>query len=152
MKKTLSCLVAVLAIAALAIIGGCKSPTGQTLTPAQVAAQVCPASEAAITTLQSMTGLPAAASNDLAKAAPIVDSVCSVAATVDSTNLQSLANTAIPAAISIIKVTNLSVDEQNKIIFDLGAAQFLINTVLAAQTGSVAPAPSTLHTPASAAK
>jgi len=129
---------ALAAVGTMEGLGGCKSPTTQALTPAQVATQVCPSAQGVIASLQAMSGLPEGATKDLAAAAPIVDAVCSASATVTTVNLQSLAKDAAPMIIAIIKASPLSVDEQNKAILDVTAFQLLINAVLAAQTGGAA--------------
>ena len=127
------------AIASIAIVAACTTPSGQQETPAQIAAQVCPPTQAALTSLQALNGLPEGATKDLATVAPIVNAVCSASATVTTVNLQSLAQNALPTIITIVKASPLSSDDQNKIILDVTAAQIIVDAVMAAQVGGTAP-------------
>lgn len=143
MKKSVAILFALVAVSLLCV--ACKTPAGNTETPAQIAAQVCPPVQTSITALAALNGLPADAIDTLAKAAPIVDAVCGAGATVDFTSLAALNRTALPALIGIVKVSPLSPDEQNRVILDISAAQIVLTTVeavQAAQVGGVAAPPS----------
>jgi len=125
--------------ASLLLCSGCSTTGTQTQTPATVAASVCPALEAGLSTLQALN-LSATASADLAKVVPAVDAVCASVATVNATNLQTLVNTAVPAIISVIKVSPLSTTDQNNSIAGITAIELIVDTYLAVE-GAPAIAP-----------
>jgi hypothetical protein len=120
------------ALLSLAMFAGCQTPTGARQTPAQIAAQVCPPTTAAITALQGLQGLDATAINDLAKAAPVVDAVCAVGATITITNLQTLAQTGFPALVAIANASPLPAQQKNNVVLGLTATQIIFDAVLAA--------------------
>jgi hypothetical protein len=109
-------------------------------TPAQIAAQVCPPVQTAMSGLNALVGLPAEAQKDLAIVTPIVAAVCTVGATVNTDNLQQLAQTALPAIVNVVKTSALSVEEQNAIIVDVTAAQLILTAVNQANANLAAPA------------
>ena len=120
-------------LASLVLFAACATPAGQPApTPAEIAAQVCPATQTALTSLQGLVGLPEQATADLAIAAPIVNAVCSVGATVNTANLQSLATTAFPAIFAVVKASPLADDKKNEAIMGLTVAEIALNAVLAA--------------------
>lgn len=109
-------------------------------TPAQIAAQVCPPVQTAMTGLNALVGLPEGAQKDLATVGPIVAAVCTVGATVNTDNLQQLAQTALPAIVNVVKASALSAEEQNAVIVDVTAAQLILTAVTQAQANLAAPA------------
>jgi hypothetical protein len=120
-------------LAATVLVASCATPAGQPApTPAEIAAQVCPATQTALTSLQGLVGLPEQAVTDLAIAAPIVNAVCSAGATVKTANLQSLATTAFPAIFAVVKASSLADDKKNEVIMGLTVAEIALNAVLAA--------------------
>ena len=63
-----------------AIVGGCvTAPRAEQLTPAQIAAQVCPAAQLTMASLSSLENLPPGARADIARAAPVVTAACAPA-------------------------------------------------------------------------
>jgi hypothetical protein len=109
-------------------------------TPAQIAAQVCPPVQTAMTGLNALVGLPAGAQKDLAAITPIVAGVCTVGATVNADNLQQLAQTALPAIVNVVKASALSAEEQNAVIVDVTAAQLILTAVTQANANLAASA------------
>jgi hypothetical protein len=96
------------------------------LTPVQVAAQVCPPVQVALGSLQMLVGLPLGAQADLAAAVPLVAAVCSAGATANPASLQSLAQTALPLVLGVVKASALTAADQNNIVLAVGAAQIVI--------------------------
>jgi hypothetical protein len=107
-------------------------------TPAQIAAQVCPPVQTAMTGLNALAGLPEGAQKDLATITPMVAAVCTVGATANIDNLQQLAQTALPAIVNVVKASALSVEEQDAIIVDVTAAQLVLTAVTQAQANITA--------------
>ena len=111
--------------------------------PAQIAAQVCPPVQTALTGLNELVDLPEGAQKDLKAITPIIDGVCAAGAAVKAGNLQQLAQTALPAIIDIVKTSVLSAEQQNAIIVDVTAAQLILTAF--AQTQAQAQANLTTH-------
>jgi hypothetical protein len=76
--------------------------------------------------MQALVGLPLGAQADLAAAVPIVAAVCSAGATVNAASLQSLAQTALPLVLGVVKASALTAADQNNIVLAIGAAQIVI--------------------------
>jgi hypothetical protein len=123
------------------LIGCADIGTQNAQTPAQIAAQACPAIQATLTTLQLLPGLPADAQANLALAVPVVNAACSVGATVDLSSLQALERTALPIMLDIAKAAALSAADQDRIV----AAQIILSTAVAivdqAHPAKATPAP-----------
>ncbi len=94
--------------------------------PPKSPAQVCPPTEIAITSLQGLVGLPDAATKELAAAAPIVVAVCTAGATVNVTDLKSLASTALPAILTVVQASPLADQDKNRIALGIMAAQIVL--------------------------
>jgi|GEM_PF-5641603 len=135
-----------IAAATLSLIA-CTTPDGTTKngqtvnapTPAQIATQVCPPVQTAMSGLNALVGLPEGTQKDLATIGPIVAGVCTVGATVNTENLQQLAQTALPAIVNVVKTSALSAEEQNAIIVDVTAAQLILTAVAQTQANLTAP-------------
>ena len=147
-KLTLACMAAfalaacVTPTATIAPASGTGPATLPTLqqSPAQIAAQVCPPVQTALNGLNALVGLPAGAQADLKAITPIVDGVCAVGVTVNTTNLQQLAQDALPTIVSIVKASAMSAEQQNSVILDITAAQLILGAVNQAQANFTAPA------------
>ncbi|MFC4526399.1 hypothetical protein ISN76_12995 [Dyella halodurans] len=108
----LKLMIVALMVACVALFAGCATNAAQPLSPAQVAAVACPQLKLVGTQLQAfnsvLIGDPATqalgtkANADLAAIAPAVDAVCAAGATVTATNLQALAQQALPALGAIV--------------------------------------------------
>lgn len=119
--------------AVLSFVLAACSTTGQAVqTPAQVAARVCPPVEVAIASLKQVNGMSDAALRALDEAQPLVNAVCAAGSTVDTVNLQMLANTGLPAIITIVKASPLSAQDQDRIILGVTTAQILLAATIAA--------------------
>lgn len=136
-------LVMLLAAGLVALVAGCAS-TGTVKTPAQVAMQVCPPTQAAITSLQMLVGLSDDAKAKLADAAPVVNAVCTAGATVSVTDLKSFATTALPAVLVVVNASPMADDLKTKIGLDLTVAQIVLSAVIASLPADV---PATGATP-----
>lgn len=132
MKKIIVSLFVALAMA------GCANQPQQT--PAQVAARVCPAATDTLASLQKLQGLPAQDAATLAKVAPLVDAACA-AASVTSDNIRDLSVQVFPALTDIVSASPLDETDKNAAIFDLGAAQIIVDNVVAAMPPTVTTAP-----------
>jgi len=118
--------------AALLVSSGCaNTPGAPAETPSQIAAQVCPALEAGLATLQSLPGLSTTVQTDLNKVVPAVNAVCAIGASVTNTSLQSLVQTTLPAIVSVIKESPLDVKDQNNSILVITGVQVILTTALA---------------------
>ncbi|MGH8158381.1 MAG: hypothetical protein ACREPQ_09685 [Rhodanobacter sp.] len=105
--KTRTLLVAVAAMLSLALFAGCTSSSVKPLSPAQVAAIACPQINLAVTQLTVFNTVLVAnpatkdfgtkANATLVSIQPTVAAVCAAGATVTATNLQALAQQALPA-------------------------------------------------------
>ena len=115
------------------------SPVGQQ-NPQQIAAQVCPV---AITTLQvagSFTPGDPKLVADIAIATPIVNTLCSEGATVSFSSLQEFNTTAFPVLLSVVNAAPVSDAQKAQIKLDLGGAQAILQSFIAAQAAAAAPA------------
>jgi hypothetical protein len=128
-----------LAAGLVALVSGCAT-TGTVQTPAQIASQVCPPVQTAITSLQAVVGLSDDAKAKLAGAAPIVAAVCSAGSSVNVADLKSLGATALPAVMAVVNASPLSDQDKTKIGIDLTVAQIVLSSVLAALPATAAPA------------
>jgi hypothetical protein len=135
--KRLTLFITSLCVAAV-MVACATAPGAAKLTPAQIAAQVCPPTQAALTSLQALTGLPAVAQTDLTKAKPMVDAVCAAGATVNIANLQTLASTGIPAIVTIVQASPLPATDKNNVILGIAATQIILDAVLAADPQAAA--------------
>lgn len=128
-----------LAASLVALVSGCAT-TGAVQTPAQIAAQVCPPAQTAITSLQAVVGLSDEAKAKLADAAPIVAAVCSAGSSVNVADLKSLGASALPAVMAVVNASPLSDQDKTKIGIDLTVAQIVLSSVLAALPAAAVPA------------
>ncbi|HSY30248.1 MAG TPA: hypothetical protein VK832_22225 [Burkholderiaceae bacterium] len=128
---TLSALTAAVFLSACTSTGNTTSPATQT--PAQVAAQICPPIQTALSGLNALTGLPAGAKADLDTVTPLVAGVCATGESVNLASLQSLQQTALPAIINAVKASGMAVEQQNSVILDITAAQVVLTAVMQAR-------------------
>lgn len=98
-------------------------------TPAQIAEQVCPPVQTALSGLNALVGLPAGEKADLDAITPVVAAVCTAGATVNVSNLQALEQTALPAIINAVKASGMEAEQQNVVIVDITAAQLVLTAV-----------------------
>ena len=133
----------ILALFAVAVLAACGT-TPATGTSAQstqqIAAQVCPPVETALTGLQSLVGLPIDAMVSINTAIPFVYGVCSAGATIELSNLQAFNQTALPALMNAVKASAMSAEQQNAIVLDITAAKLVIGAFVQAQQNVAAPA------------
>jgi hypothetical protein len=102
----------IMAFAAVLLLAACATTGPQPLSPAQVAAVACPQINLAVSQLTAFNAVLAAnpatasfgtkANTDLAAAQPAIAAVCAAGATVTATNLQALAQQALPALGTIV--------------------------------------------------
>jgi hypothetical protein len=128
-----------LAAAGFAMLAGCAT-TGTVKTPAQIASQICPPVQTAVTSLQAVVGLSDEAKAKLADAAPIVAAVCSAGSSVSVVDLKSLGATALPAVMAVVNASPLSDQDKTKIGIDLTVAQIVLSSVLASLPAAAEPA------------
>lgn len=142
MRLAILPLLSIFAIAASMLVG-CTTTAGTAqLTPAQVVAQVCPAVQITMTSLAALEDLPVSAIADLAKAAPVVQVVCSPNATIDLSSLQAMSSTAFPALLRIADAAGLSPAEHDRIVLGLTVSQIAIDgALMAAGKASIPAAP-----------
>ncbi|WP_353192091.1 hypothetical protein [Pandoraea pnomenusa] len=114
------------------VLAACTTTTQSVPTPAQVAARVCPPVEVAITSLQQVSGMSDAALQALADAQPVVNAVCAAGSSVDAVNLQTLASAGLPALITVVKASPLSLQDQDRIVLGVTTAQILLTAAIAA--------------------
>ncbi len=114
------------ALATFALLSGCATAPGTLQTPAQIAANFCPSAQIALTSMQGLVGVSASTTENLANAARDITVVCAMGATVQSTDLKTLALNALPVLATIVKASTLAVDAQNPILLDIGLAQIAI--------------------------
>ncbi len=134
------CIITLSALAAAVFLSACTS-TGTTngtaapamQTPAQVAAQICPPIQTALSGLNALAGLPLGAKADLDAVTPLVTGVCAAGETVNPASLQTLQQTALPAIINAVKASGMAVEQQNSVILDITAAQLVLTAVTQAQ-------------------
>lgn len=151
-----------LAISGVLLLSGCASPqpvgtSGAAAkpltlpiplnqTPAQIAEQICPPLQAALTGLDMLVGLPPTVKADLDAITPIVAGVCAAGATVDVSSLQALSKTALPTLINVVKASGLAVEKQNSVILDIEAAQFVLSAIVQAKPVAAQAAPASTAT------
>ncbi|WP_087688023.1 hypothetical protein [Pandoraea sp. PE-S2R-1] len=114
------------------VLAACSTTPQSAPTPAQVAARVCPPVEVAITSLQQVSGMSDAALHALADAQPVVSAVCAAGSTVDAVNLQTLASAGLPAIITVAKASQLSLQDQDRIVMGVTTAQIMLAAAIAA--------------------
>lgn len=119
-------------------------------TPAQVANQICPPVQAALTVLSVPGVLDPKLGAELAVATPIIDGVCTASATVNVNDLHSLASTALPAVLQVVQVSTLSPQAKQDATIGIAAAQSALAQVIAANT-TPAPAAAVQTVPAAPA-
>ena len=129
---------------AAALLAACATPTSPGVTtiqtPSEIAAQVCPPLQTALTGLNALVGLPANAKADLVIVTPLVAGVCAAGATVNAANLKTLQQSALPALMNAVQASGMEAEQQNALILDLTAAQFALSAVeqASAQTNAQA--------------
>ncbi|AVF41489.1 hypothetical protein AL486_18650 [Pandoraea apista] len=129
--KRFAILAACAAVLSFAVTA-CSTTSQSVPTPTQVAARVCPPVEVAITSLQQVSGMSDAALHALADAQPVVSAVCAAGSTVDAVNLQTLASAGLPAIVTVVKASPLSVQDQDRIVLGVTTAQILLAASIAA--------------------
>ena len=139
MKRTLMLLAAGLAVLAISACTTSGQPA-RIQTPAQIAAQVCPAAQAAISSLQLVAGLPTDAQEKLASAEPIVAAVCAAGTTVQAIDLKTLAANGLPVILKVVNASALDDDVKTRVGLDLTVAQVVLSSVLASLPPDVATA------------
>lgn len=102
----------IVALAAAVFLAACATTGPQPLSPAQVAAIACPQINLAVSQLTAFNTVliadpatakfGAKANADLAVAQPAITAVCAAGATVTATNLQALAQQALPALGTVV--------------------------------------------------
>jgi len=123
--KTLFSLMLVCALACVTLVSGCATSSPQPLTPAQIASIACPQVNLAVTQLTAfntvLIATPTTASfgtkanADLVKLQPTIAAVCAAGATVTATNLQALAQQALPALGTVVGSLPLPAPQQAQI-------------------------------------
>jgi hypothetical protein len=146
-----------LAVGISGLLGGCATGGG-TQTAADLQAQVaaaCPAitegltaGQAILVTLAPTSPLYTRAQDDVTKIQGIVTNVCEKNATINASSVQSLAQTALPAAADLVGLLNIPAATKTKIQQDLVLAEVALNLagvvesqIQAAQAAALAPAP-----------
>lgn len=123
-------------------LAACSTTAQSIPSPSQVAARVCPPVEVAIASLQQVSGMSDGALQSLAEAQPVVNAVCAAGSTVDAVNLQTLASAGLPAIITVVKASPLSLQDQDRIVMGVTTAQIFLAATIAAwpQDGATGPA------------
>lgn len=108
----------------VAMTGCTTTPMAGTtpLTPAQVAATVCPTAQLILTDVQSLT-TSTAAQKDLATVIPMVNTVCAAGTTVSFASLTSFNSTVMPLLVTLIKESDLDAATQQKDIAAIDVIQ-----------------------------
>lgn len=130
-------------VALSVVLAGCNgsAPVAK-LTPAQVAAIVCPSAKSELQTLQLAGVFTGGAADTLSKQVqPDVDAVCDIGATVTDAKLQTLVNAAFPLVTSIVKNSTLSDQDKAKAYLAIGGLQAVVNTNIALAAATAASAP-----------
>jgi hypothetical protein len=130
--------IALISALAIAVFLSACTSTGTTASPAtqnpaQVAAQICPPIQTALSGLNALAGLPAGAKADLDTVTPLVAGVCAAGESVNLASLQTLQQTALPAIINAVKASGMVVEQQNSVILDITAAQLVLTAVTQVQ-------------------
>jgi hypothetical protein len=123
---------ALVAAFALALAGCASQQT--TKTADQIRAQVaiaCPVIQVALTSTQAMgTDLAGSLQTDLGTTSDLVSTICAANATLDTTNVQTLIQTAFPALMRDIQATNLAADKKQAAITAIALAQIALTAVV----------------------
>lgn len=138
MKKCYTLAMTLLLCAGLAMIGllsGCATTGTQTAADLQAQAAIaCPLIQNALAQGSAIAGAAAATSpvyarlqTDIGKAQPAVTAVCAANASINATNLQTLAQTGLPAVADLIGLLNLPPAQSAKIQTDLVTAEVALN-------------------------
>lgn len=151
MRKTVLALVAV-AFAALAI--GCATQPGTAgqakaiPTPAQLAAQVCPSAQAVLGVLSVPGAVDPKVAVDLAVATPIINTVCAAGATVQVTDVHSLATSGLPALLRVVQVAPIPDKDKQAAVLAVAVAQAAIAPIISANPSTAAATPTSAAAPA----
>lgn len=123
--KLRSLLVAAAAMVSLVLMAGCAGNAPKPLSPQQIAAIACPQINLAVTQLTAFNAVAEAnpstkafatkANTDLIAAQPTIAAVCAAGATVTATNLQALAQQALPALGTIVGTLPLPPAQQAQV-------------------------------------
>ena len=117
---------------ALAIAAGCSTisgVTGAVQTPAEIASEVCPPVQAALQVLAPASPtMSVTAQKSIAKATTAVNVMCGAAQTVNVSDVQTFAQTIVPALSTLVQASNLPNKAQLGV--DLALAQVVINAVV----------------------
>jgi hypothetical protein len=121
-------------LVASALFAGCAGVAVKPISlpiipPAQLASQFCPIVKADLAILSTSPLLTQAQKDKLNSLVPINDAVCSAAATVDLTDLQSFNNTLFPAVTAIVAAVP-AIPNQPAILLALQLAQPVLNQVV----------------------
>lgn len=120
-------------IASALMLSACATAPGSDKpTPAQIAAQVCPAVVDTVHSLASLNGLSEKAKAALDKASPLVDAACSGLQTVDASSLRSIARTVMPILLEVVDAAPLSESDHDRIVLGLTVGQIVIEGALQA--------------------
>lgn len=118
------------ALIAVALIAGCAiNPSAPPPTPAQVVAQLCPIAKEVGVILLAPGALPEKDQAAITKAAPVVEQLCSVGATVTAANLKGFAASSLPGILDIVNGSSLSQADKARIGAGLLIAQLAIASV-----------------------
>ena len=118
-----------LATTLLAFNACSTTPGAPEPTPAQVAAQVCPAVQTTLGSL-SLLVLPPTAIGDIAVASAVVNQVCAVGSAITTANLQQMAGQVFPALIAALQAAPLPAAQKQALQVDLTAASVVLQGVL----------------------
>lgn len=177
-------------LAALALFSGCaatgtasgtstssstSAPLQLTLSPAQIAAAFCPATQNAVTLITAFNGTLGATSSFAANAntvikttvQPLINGACAAGATITTTNVQALIQQGLPAIAGLVAAMPLPPATQAAIQAGFVAAELATNLVnqfenalatakasaaAAASTAAAASAPATASAPVAASQ
>jgi hypothetical protein len=151
----------IVALVAAMILAACATTSPQPLSPAQIASVACPQINLAVTQLTAFNTVAEAnpatkafaskANADLAKLQPTIAAVCAAGATVTATNVQALAQQALPALGTIVGSLPLPAAQQAQVQGALVLAETAMGLVGVVeqqiQTAKAAPASASTVSP-----
>jgi len=129
MKRALIVLFSLAALAACQTTAGGNMATGHLVTPAEITAKICPPLEATIAVLQFSPAVSDGAREEIARAAPLVHSLCAPGAVADVTGLADLADRTLPMLMQAVSDSTMKDQDKQNLLLAIALVQIAVNTV-----------------------
>lgn len=129
MKSLFRSLLSIVLIASIGMLYGCTTIGAQTVTPQQIATNICPVAKTDLQVFQTTFANDAGDKNaqtiakDIGKAEPAYDALCADLSNVSTANLNAFAQTGLPALADLVNYLPLTAAQKTKISNDFLLAE-----------------------------